>query len=330
MSLLVWSVPVRSWVLGRRSGAVLSVLLLGVSLLTVVGGAGPARAASTPPAATPSRYMSTTDPATAYGEGKADGLAGSRGATILDFGRPAMSGTTSGTLDFAGHFDSDATILTAAQRYADAYYDYSPSYTVMHLMLGTSNSCGTGQPCGGITCGCGLQPSSFTAWGQGWGRTAAALESYLRAKPSYYTTVVHGDAADDAEAGYDPAFTNTSNLLAGYAWATTRPLADYGSLDGGPCCSAWTAAQQYQVAYGFAPDVPFGEIYYSSQAAQWAALDHWSVVNKGHKMTMFGVLTQYPYGGYSPAQGYNQLLTDLNTLYPDTAQPSIQWLSNIS
>jgi len=82
MSLLVWSVPVRSWVLGRRSGAVLSVLLLGVSLLTVVGGAGPARAASTPPAATSSRYMSTTDPATAYGEGKADGLAGSRGRGV--------------------------------------------------------------------------------------------------------------------------------------------------------------------------------------------------------------------------------------------------------
>ena len=314
----------------RRSRAALpGLLLLGVSLLTLVGGAQPARAASTPPSPTSSRYMSTTDPATAYAQGKADGQAGRRGATILDFGRPAMSGVTSGTLDFAGHFDSDAAILTAAERYADAYYDYSPSYTVMHLMLGSSNSCGTGQPCGGIVCGCGLQPTSFTGWGQAWGRTTTALESYLRAKPSYYTTVMHGDAADDAEPGYDPAFTNTANLLAGYAASSTRPLADYGSLDGGPCCSAWTAAQQYQVAYGFAPDVPFGEIYYAGQAAQWAALDHWSVVNKGHKMTMFGVLTQYPHGGYSPSQGYTQMLTDLNTLYPDTGQSSIQWLSNI-
>ena len=83
------------------------------------------------------------------------------------------------------------------------------------------------------------------------------------------------------------------------------------------------------MAYGFAPDVPFGEVYYAGQAAQWAALDHWSVVNKGHKMTMFGVLTQYPHGGYSPSQGYTQMLTDLNTLYPDTGQSSIQWLSNI-
>jgi len=314
----------------RRSRAALpGLLLLGVSLLTLVGGAQPARAASTPPPPSSSRYMSTTDPATAYAQGKVDGQAGRRGAIILDFGRPAMSGVTSGTLDFAGHFDSDAAILTAAERYADAYYDYSPSYTVMHLMLGSSNSCGTGQPCGGIVCGCGLQPTSFTGWGQAWGRTTTALESYLRAKPSYYTTVMHGDAADDAEPGYDPAFTNTANLLAGYAASSTRPLADYGSLDGGPCCSAWTAAQQYQVAYGFAPDVPFGEIYYAGQAAQWAALDHWSVVNKGHKMTMFGVLTQYPHGGYSPSQGYTQMLTDLNTLYPDTGQSSIQWLSNI-
>ena len=324
------SFPLLSSHAPRRSRAALpGLLLLGVSLLTLVGGAQPARAASTPPPPSSSRYMSTTDPATAYAQGKVDGQAGRRGATILDFGRPAMSGVTSGTLDFAGHFDSDAAILTAAERYADAYYDYSPSYTVMHLMLGSSNSCGTGQPCGGIVCGCGLQPTSFTGWGQAWGRTTTALESYLRAKPSYYTTVMHGDAADDAEPGYDPAFTNTANLLAGYAASSTRPLADYGSLDGGPCCSAWTAAQQYQVAYGFAPDVPFGEIYYAGQAAQWAALDHWSVVNKGHKVTMFGVLTQYPHGGYSPSQGYTQMLTDLNTLYPDTGQSSIQWLSNI-
>jgi len=81
--------------------------------LTLVGGAQPARAASTPPPPTSSRYISTTDPATAYAQGKADGQAGRRGATILDFGRPAMSGVTSGTLDFAGHFDSDAAILTA-------------------------------------------------------------------------------------------------------------------------------------------------------------------------------------------------------------------------
>ena len=323
------SFPLLSSHAPRRSRAVFpGLLLLGVSLLTLVGGAQPARAASTPPPSS-SRYMSTTDAATAYAQGKVDGQAGRRGATILDFGRPAMSGVTSGTLDFAGHFDSDAAILTAAERYADAYYDYSPSYTVMHLMLGSSNSCGTGQPCGGIVCGCGLQPASYTSWGQAWGRTTTALESYLRAKPSYYTTVMHGDAADDAEPGYDPASTNTANLLAGYAASSTRPLADYGSLDGGPCCSAWTAAQQYQVAYGFAPDVPFGEIYYAGQAAQWAALDHWSVVNKGHKMTMFGVLTQYPHGGYSPSQGYTQMLTDLNTLYPDTGQSSIQWLSNI-
>ncbi len=66
-----------------------------------------------PPPPTSSRYISTTDPATAYTQGKADGQAGRRGATMLDFGRPAMSGVTSGTLDFAGHFDSDAAILTA-------------------------------------------------------------------------------------------------------------------------------------------------------------------------------------------------------------------------
>ncbi len=60
MSILLRSVPVLPSVPGRRSGAVLSVLLLGVSLLTVVGAAGPARAASTPPAPTSSRYMSTT------------------------------------------------------------------------------------------------------------------------------------------------------------------------------------------------------------------------------------------------------------------------------
>ncbi len=41
---------------------------------------------------------------------------------MLDFGRPAMSGVTSGTLDFAGHFDSDAAILTAPRSLPGARY----------------------------------------------------------------------------------------------------------------------------------------------------------------------------------------------------------------
>ncbi len=60
------SFPLLSSHAPRRSRAALpGLLLLGVSLLTLVGGAQPARAARTPPPPTSSRYMSTTDPATA-------------------------------------------------------------------------------------------------------------------------------------------------------------------------------------------------------------------------------------------------------------------------
>lgn len=314
-----------------RARTVVSGVLALLAAQLLVGTGRPAAANAAPaPVTTKSRYEYTTDPGTLYAQGKADGLAGLVGATILDFGRPAQSGSTLGTLDFAGHFDSDSAILIAAKAYTDAYYDYSPAYTVMHLMLGTNDSCGTGQPCGSnYVCGCGLEPASFTAWGQAWGRTASALESYMRGKPSYYSTVMHGDAGDDAEPGWDPHYTNTYNALAGYAASTSRPLADYGSLDGGPCCSAWTAAQQYQVAWGFAPNVPFPEVYYSSQAAQWASLDNWAVAHYGQQMTIFGVLTEYPNGGYAPGVAYNQMLSDLNA-YSRTYQSSIRWSSNIN
>ncbi len=307
-------------------------LLAGMVLAGLLGGglvAGPSAAASTRPITTSSRYESTTDPGVLYAQGKADGQAGLYGATILDWGRPASANGTLGTIDFAGHFDAESAILAGAKSYVDAYYAYSPRYSVMHLMVGTSNSCGSGQPCGIITCGCSNEPASFYAFGQSWAGLATGLQAYIAAKPAYYTTVMNGDAADDAEPGYDPGYTNTYNLLAGYASTGRRPLADYGSLDGGLYSSAWSPAQQYQVAYGFAPDVPFAEVYYSVQASQWAALDHWSVANRGHQMTIFGVLTQYPSGGYTPQQGYDQMLYDLNNYYFDTHQSSIQWSSNI-
>lgn len=162
-------------------------LLAGMVLVGLLGGglvAGPSAAASTRPITTSSRYESTTDPGALYAQGKADGQAGLRGATILDWGRPASANGTLGTIDFAGHFVAEPAILAGAKSYVDAYYAYSPAYTVMHLMVGTSNSCGSGQPCGTITCGCSNEPASFYAFGQSWAGLAAGLQAYIAAKPA--------------------------------------------------------------------------------------------------------------------------------------------------
>jgi hypothetical protein len=104
-------------------------------------------------------------------------------------------------------------------------------------------------------------------------------------------------------------------------------MVDYGSLDGGPTTGYWSPAQMYDVVSGLRPDVPFPQIYGSWMPAQWAALSSWAFTNTGHPLAFGGVLTQSP-DGYNPQQAYDALTAAL-AADPNTAQPSIQWSSNI-
>jgi hypothetical protein len=281
------------------------------------------------PDTTVSRYESTADPAALGAQGVADGSAGLSGVAILDFGRPAESGGVPATLDFSSHLDSLSSLVPAVEAYADGYRRAAPKGASMTVLLGTNDSCGTGQPCGEGTCGCVNEPADFVTWGQAWGQAVAQIGTYLSASAATYVGMATAGGGDDAEPAYDPAFTNTYDVVAGYDEVTDQPLIDYGSIDGGPVANGfWTPEQMYLVANGLRPDAALPEIYHPGMADQWAALSHWAVANAGGRMAFAGVLTQAP-DGYSPAEGAAALHTALATDFPDTAQPAWAWSSNM-
>ena len=279
------------------------------------------------PRPAPSVYERSADPTALYHQGQAAGRSGVTGAVILDFGRPAYQAPDYGTMDYAGHFVPLAAILSAAESYVAAYYTYGPRHAALEVVVGTNNSCGAGQPCGRTpACGCRFEPASFREWGRHLAlavEQAAAFSSALGSRPGY-TDVVRVAAGDDAEPGFDPGYRNTYELLAGYAAAASGawpPMVDFGDAAPHP----WSLEQLYQVAYGFAPDVPFPEIYYPAQARWWATLARYARARHGVALKVLGVLSQDPVGN-TPEAAYTQLLEALG---PVTGQTRVPWLSEI-
>jgi hypothetical protein len=194
------------------------------------------------------------------------------------------------------------------------------------VAIGTNNSCGTGQPCGGVVCGCKFEPPSFAAWGA---QQAAAVEQAQSAanalrNRSGFTDVVTVAAGDDAEPAFDPGYQNTYDLLAGYANAVggyQPSMIDFGSAEPG----FWSNDQLLQIADGFRPNLAVPEVYFNSEASAWASLISYAR-SRGRTITVFGVLTNAP-NGLSPQAGYSSLL---GAIQPITGQTAIRWPSNIS
>ena len=277
----------------------------------------------------PSRsiYETTASGPVLYRQGRAAGAAGVQGAVILDFGRPAYQSATYGTMDFSDRFVSLADMVTGVENYVAGYFAAAPAHTNLEVIVGTNNSCGTGQPCprsGTRRCGCRYEPASYYQWGR---RFALAV-----AETSYWTTDTrsrHGFtdhvqvvAGDDAEPGFDPGYRNTYALMSGYAAVGTGlTMVDFGDAAPGP----WTREQLYQVAYGLPPNVPFPEIYYPGQAAEWAHLASYALARHGKLMRFVGVLSQDPEGN-TASQAYSQLVAAVR---PVTGQGSVRWASQI-
>ena len=256
------------------------------------------------------------------------GRSAAQGIVILDFGRPADDGVSYGTMGFGGPFIPFTSITRGVENYIRGYYRFAPSYTTLDVAVGTNNSCGPSQPCGAGTgtCGCPDEPSNFAFWGSQLALTVMKIGTWateLKARDGY-TDNVEVVAADDAEPAYDPGYSNTYDLLAGYA-ATVRGTApamvDYGSAE----ASYWTERQLLQVAYGFRPDVPMPQVYYASEAADWGALLRYAKARRGQVMTIFGVLTEGP-GTNGPGAAYSDMLGAIAKV---TDQRSIPWLSTI-
>lgn len=312
----------------RRSAAPVALASLVVALaLTLLAPPPVAHAAAAiSSTTTSSHYESGVDPATLTAQGGAAGRSGAQGLVILDFGRPAVDGAVAGTMDFTGGFVSLGSIVAATTDFVAGYFAAAPPHLQLDVAIATNNSCGTGQPCGGVVCGCRFEPPSFTAWGAQLADTVEQAQSEATAlrSRSGFTDVVSVVAGDDAEPAFDPGYQNTYDLMAGYAAAVGgfRPaMVDFGSAEVG----FWSSDQLLQVADGFSPNLAVPEIYFGSQVAPWAALASYAR-SRGRDLTVFGVLTNYP-NGASPQAGAASLLQALG---PITGQTSIRWQSNIS
>ncbi len=275
--------------------------------------------------ATASHYEVSTDPGTLFAQGQAAGHAGSQGLVILDFGRPAAVGSVDGTDDFSGAFTSFASIVSAAESFVDGYFTTAPGHLQLDVVIGTNDSCGPGQPCGTVVCGCNDEPQNFGAWGAQLASSVMQVDAYTNSLKSRsgYTDSVAVMAGDDAEPAFDPEYHNTYDLMAGYAAAVggyQPAMVDYGSADAG----FWSDSQLLQIADGFRPNLAVPEIYSSTDAAAWSALVSFARDN-GQTMTIYGVLTTA--SGNLPADGYSQLVSRLQ---PITGQSVIRWSSTIT
>lgn len=276
----------------------------------------PAKAV-TPPSATTSRYMKTTDSAVLYNEGCNAGKIPQHGIVVLDFGAPAVSGTTYGSIIFSNAFRSTAQISTAAKQWLLGYWNCSPSWPQVTLAIGTSNYRG----------------QTNASHGRAWAQMVNGVVAWI--VQSGYGSQLDVAGASDMELDWNTAAA-TRAWADGYDGADTRGYFNFGDAAGcppyGSCNNGWTQADVWYVSYGVSPAFPLPEIYTTngSMAAEWYRLSLHGYTAHGSAMWIVGEMTQYqackdtgnPCTGTNntPSAGWNQLYSRLNA-DPRTAQP---------
>jgi hypothetical protein len=279
------------------------------------------------PASTRSYYENNANPRVLSAQGAQAGRAAAQGLVILDFGRPAFNGVADGTVSFRGHFVYLAWVARGVENYIRSYYRTAPPGTVLDVAIGTNNSCSSLEPCGALVCGCRYEPADYFGWGEALAATVEQVGAWSAALRygMHYTDLVRVVAADDAEPAFDPGFTNTYNVLAGYA--TTVGGAQPAMVDDGSAEPFyWSEDQLLEVAYGFRPDIPMPQVYFPHQVTEWAALVRYARRRYHKQLLIFGVMAETGEGPYAPSVAYANMLS---VLARTTHQASIPWLSTI-
>jgi hypothetical protein len=254
-------------------------------------------------ATTLSLYERNARPSLLARQGCSAARRGEHGVVVLDFGKPAYAGRGKGrgygTLDFSSHFISDHQITMGMLGWARGYVRCLPrhSHAVVTLARGTSN----------------YHPSvpSVSVAGKRWAGAVLALERKLHRHG--FTRHVRSAAADDAEPAWDRGFRKTRLFIHGFRkWAHGRTLYDYGSFDGG-VGSIWSARQMMYVTGGKGHTAVIPEIYYSSQAREWAEFAHIAHRWFHRRVHFAGVMTQGPCGhcGLHPLAAHRALVRAL-------------------
>jgi hypothetical protein len=303
--------------LTARISAILAVAIAMFGLPIIALGA-PSAFAYTAPARTASIYEdgTSTSELTTQGINQADN--NRSGVVILDFGRPAASGSTNGFIDFSGGFVSMSSVLAAAESYASAWYAYSSSSPFLIIAIGTNNS----YTANSGNCPCSDQVSNLTSWGEAFAGTVNSLSTFI-SNEGYYTQESAG-GADDAEPAYDPQWGDTHSVLVGYNTDTSLTMWNYGSNESG----YWTNAELLETSWGFPDDVTIGQVYTTTMASNWENLILYDRSQSTYhtNMIMYGIMTSDAY--LSTATAYNDMMTDLNA-HSSTAQTGIEYVTVI-
>ena len=154
-------------------------------------------------------------------------------------------------------------------------------------------------------------PSMYKA-GRKWARETMLFAKYLRNHPGVAARV-KAAAGIDAEPAWDRDFRETHAFFKGFRDAKTGYLLyNFGSLDGG-VGSIWSLKQAFYVSGGmqYARVVP--EIYFRSQAHQWAELARLALKTYNRPVQFAGVMTQHNGScsrricGMTPREAHSQL-----------------------
>jgi hypothetical protein len=249
--------------------------------------------------------MKTVDSSTLYDLGCTHGRWAETGIIILDFGQPWWNGSTYGTNLFDDNysFASIAEIEKASEAFLQGYWDCSPSWTFIRLVIGTNNYRG------------------WTTYehGQSWGEMVNRVNAWIN-KPSSYASQEAVRGGNDMELDWNTPEA-TRAWADGYASVTSLPYYNYGDCGGCPTDASpnskphngWTLEDVWYVSWGVAPAWPLPQIYdpQGYQAAQWQNLSEYSLTAHGSPMQILGALTQWNAAGRcctnTTADGWSQL-----------------------
>jgi hypothetical protein len=317
--------PVRQ-LLTKKAAGPRAKVLAAMSIFAVIGsmlivqGTPQALAAQTVPAipAKPvtdwSYYMHTTSTSRAYtlgcNQGHTDAANHRNSLAILDFGGQVSNG--SGTEMIGAGFISNGQIEAASEAFAHGYWSCtgSDTTTLLSLGIGTNNS---------------LADRTYSG-GQTWSHIVSAVRSYNNSHG--YSSQVAMYGANDIEPSWSPA-SYAISWAKGFNSVGGNFYFNYGSADGcpqtssnnGSCNNGWNQYDVWYVSWGNPAALPTPQIYYSSQARQWAMLSLYSAQHHGARMNIDGPMDEYDldHSTFTPTGAWDALWTDLHA-HSSTAQ----------
>lgn len=235
----------------------------------------------------------------------------------LDFGEPALSGSTYGVIGFDGAFHDRDDLAPAAEQFGMGYYVCTGTDTASTLIIALVESNEGSQV-----------RDNATQQGRAWSNF---VDQVIRAQSVSESQVMYAGGYD-MEVGWNSG-SDSIAMLNGFYSLHGYDTYDIGDAAGCPtsgrsdCVSdyTWTVEQRYNAAWGFTPAYSLPEIYNTSgtQAQQWANLSRYGAHEHPGEygaVQFSGVLTQSQACAQrdgcsgtnnTPAQGYTQLYNAL-------------------